>query len=229
MNKYRSILLTAVLSAVGCSPTDNKSDSGDLPKLDEPTPNVEIQTESIVLVGGNEDDSLIGGGGHDQLTGGEGADFLDGKGGYDYVRYDNEDLIEGVLVNLLRPEENTGQAKGDQYVSIEGIFGSKFDDDLTGDDKSNDINGLGGDDILNGAGGRDVYNGGPGNDIFVLTAGETDGDVILEFESSDDTKDIIEFRGFGEAPVVTQTKDGEWLIVSESGNFSEIFFVKKQI
>src|SRR4051794_5030958 len=74
--------------------------------------------------GGN--DTLLGGDGNDQLRPGAGNDSVDGGLGFDWAYYD---LSAGpVLVNL-----GTGSATGegtDTLVSIEGVFGSAFNDTL---------------------------------------------------------------------------------------------------
>ena len=177
------------------------------------------------LVGGDGVDKLIGGTGNDHLTGGKGADYLNGKKGYDYVRYDGEGSKNGVVVNLSNPSLNTGRASGDEYISIEGIVGSNFDDSLSGDIKGNDINGFDGDDVIEGGGGPDVYNGGSGSDTFVLKAGETNGVVILQLDNSKTDKDIIEFRNFGKSPSIIKKPNGKWLVTSDDGMVSETFSV----
>jgi uncharacterized delta-60 repeat protein len=68
------------------------------------------------LDGSNGLDTLHGGGGNDTLTGGAEADVLDGGTGFDTVRY-----TTSVTVNLLYPNQSTGDALGDTYESIEAI------------------------------------------------------------------------------------------------------------
>ncbi|GLQ11239.1 serralysin [Devosia yakushimensis] len=123
------------------------------------------------LLGGTGNDAIQGGSGNDMLEGGAGADTLDGGTGLDVVRYSS--ALTGLLVDLLVSRNNTGEAAGDTFVSIEGIWGSDFSDSLRGDDLDNAINGAagidslygrGGDDILMGGAGADILNGGSGSD-----------------------------------------------------------------
>lgn len=122
-----------------------------------------------VIDGGKGDDFIYGGAGDDILIGGPGRDRLDGGEGSDTASYVNAET--GVNVSLMRPKSNTGEARGDTYVSIENITGSAFNDVLKGDHKANVINGGAGDDILEGFGGDDVLIGGEGADILKGGAG----------------------------------------------------------
>ena len=131
------------------------------------------------LVGGDGDDDLFGGLGNDGLRGGAGADDLDGGGGFDRVFYARADAA--VTVDLSDVANNTGDAAGDTYTSIESYYGSAFNDTLTGDAGDNRLDGQGGDDTINGGAGNDrLYgvtgadevNGEAGNDIIFGGAGE---------------------------------------------------------
>lgn len=105
------------------------------------------------LRGTSFNDSLYGDNNDNTLDGGPGADHLDGRGGFDYARYSSASA--GVTANLANPLQNTGDAAGDTYVSIEGLWGSRFNDILIGDNRSNNLDGAGGADVLNGGGGFD--------------------------------------------------------------------------
>lgn len=102
--------------------------------------------DALYGYGGN--DALIGGAGDDNLFGMDGADTLDGGTGADTARYDW--ATSGVIAGLDGSNwVNFGEAAGDTYVSIEGIFGSRFADAFGG-------NG-GGDWIYAGSGNDTVY------------------------------------------------------------------------
>ena len=168
--------------------------------------------DTISASGGNDrvygltgDDTLNGGGGTDRLYGGRGADELNGGGGLDWVYY--EDSSAGVTVNLSTGAASGGDAAGDTFSNIERIFGSAFDDVLTGSSSGNfisggdgddEINGLGGGDILRGDDGADDIDGGGGADIAyyntsdaavtinlttgVHSGGHADGDTLTSIE-----------------------------------------------
>jgi Ca2+-binding RTX toxin-like protein len=122
-----------------------------------------------ILNGGAGADTLKGGAGADQLDGGAGADHLDGTGGTSTASY--ADATAGVLVNLLNPAVNTGDAAGDSYVSIHRVTGSNLADTLVGDNSGDVLNGGAGDDHLTGGSGSDFLNGGAGNDTLTGGAG----------------------------------------------------------
>jgi Ca2+-binding RTX toxin-like protein len=125
------------------------------------------------LNGAAGNDILQGAGGSDNLTGGAGADRLDGGAGFDNAMYDM--AAAAVVVNLQTSSQNTGEAAGDTYISIEGVIGSRFNDTLTGDDNGNDVIGMDGNDTLFGLNGDDDLEGGNGNDQ--LFGGEG-GDIL---------------------------------------------------
>jgi serralysin len=122
-----------------------------------------------VLWGNGGNDALFGGDGNDNLVGGAGADRLDGGNGIDLANYGS--AAAGVIADLLSPSVNTGEAAGDSYVSIERLYGSKFNDNLRGDNLANAIYGAAGNDVLYGRGGNDTLVGGDGNDRLVGGAG----------------------------------------------------------
>ncbi|MBJ6128007.1 M10 family metallopeptidase, partial [Microvirga splendida] len=114
-------------------------------------------------------DSLLGEAGNDYLSGGVGADRLDGGTGFDFAVYSRAGA--GVVANLSESWRNTGEAAGDVYVALEGVFGSQFGDVLTGTAGYNDLYGEGGDDQLFGLGDGDYLVGGDGHDLLVGGAG----------------------------------------------------------
>ncbi|MBD2749776.1 hypothetical protein IC232_24155 [Microvirga sp. BT688] len=117
-------------------------------------------------------DRLYAGDDNDRLDGGSGADTLNGGEGFDYAEYRTAE--SGVVADLLYAGRNTGDAAGDVYVAIEGLAGSSFSDDRSGNDLGNEIYGLGGNDALEGRGGADWLYGGEGHD-FATYYGATAG------------------------------------------------------
>ena len=172
------------------------------------------------LQGGKGDDQLNGGAGEDQLAGGDGNDILNGYAGNDTINggagndllsggdgIDNLNGGEGVdtvdytksavamTVNLAAGTSSDG----DSLSGIEIVFGSTFNDNLTGDDNANRLEGGNGDDILKGGKGADTLNGGAGLDwadysgssegvyvnLFTGEAkyGDAEGDVLISIEN----------------------------------------------
>ncbi len=122
-----------------------------------------------ILMGGAFNDSLNGGAGDDVLAGGEGDDVLNGSAGIDIASY--FDARAGVTVTLmLKTAQDTGGAGLDTLGGMEGIWGSDFNDLLTGNDGANTLSGGLGGDRLTGGRGADALYGGAGADTFVYVA-----------------------------------------------------------
>jgi hypothetical protein len=149
-------------------PTKNGTDNGEFIQSD-------ASDTTINGFGGNDalyarfggTNFLNGGDGADLLIGGPGLDRMDGGAG-------NDDTASyrfspgAVQVSLADPSINTGEARGDTYVNIENIEGTKFNDVLIGDNQPvNTMQGLEGDDIMRGGGGYAVLIGGPGADQHI--------------------------------------------------------------
>jgi Ca2+-binding RTX toxin-like protein len=124
-------------------------------------------------------DYLYGEAGNDSLVSRQQADVLNGGADFDFARYDYADA--GLNVFLHNPSQNSGWALGDTLVSIEGIAGSYFTDNLQGDAVGNVIYGLGGDDYIVGLGGADLMIGGAGADLFHYVSTADGGDGIQDF------------------------------------------------
>ncbi|SDC88071.1 beta strand repeat-containing protein [Ruegeria marina] len=148
-----------------------------------------------LLNGGASVDELIGGTGDDTLIGGAAADMLDGGDGSDTADYSTAQ--SGVVASLFAPANNTGDARGDVYNSIENLTGSEFADTLSDDAGNNRVEGLGGNDLFTTHGGTDSFDGGDGSDTlsyaqtgFVIVdledgtrnAGDASGDTITGIE-----------------------------------------------
>jgi Ca2+-binding RTX toxin-like protein len=180
-----------------------------------------------VLNGAEGNDILYGLGGDDVLIGGTGADRLIGGTGFDLVSY--ETSHERVVVNLLSPALNQGDARGDLFNTVEGILGGSGNDDLTGDNGNNLLLGSGGNDFLYGKGGNDRIEGGIGHDrleggagadylsgglgsdsfVFFVTDFTTKTeDVIADFDTTPaGDNDVIKLAGL--AGKVTYAQDGD--------------------
>jgi Ca2+-binding RTX toxin-like protein len=111
-----------------------------------------------------------------------------------------------VIVDLSKVvQTGSGDASGDRFSSIQGIFGSAFNDNLKGSSGQNTLRGGGGNDSLsgnagddriygdagqdtiNGGAGKDRVSGGPGADVFrwssmsALSVPADRADVVTDF------------------------------------------------
>ncbi|HTV68861.1 MAG TPA: calcium-binding protein [Rhizobiaceae bacterium] len=173
-------------------------------------PNSTTTGGNDILSSGVGPDSLFGGGGNDYLNGGSGGDVLNGgygddrlEGsfeadeivggpGFDYAVFGSNGSLTDTVVDLLFPNQNTGEAAGDMLSGIEGLIGAVgASDTLRGNNLANTILGRSGDDALFGRGGNDTLiggagadslNGGVGNDVFVL---ENGADTVTDVSGID--------------------------------------------
>jgi len=98
------------------------------------------------IAGGSGNDDLTGSSGDNTLIGGAGADTLTGGSGIDSASYIN--AASAVLLDLTNSANNTGDAAGDVYNSIERFIGSSFSDTIIGSVGSDTVDGQRGFDIL---------------------------------------------------------------------------------
>ncbi len=143
------------------------------------------------LRGDAGDDTLNGDDGNDYLMGGAGADALNGGNGTDHADY--RDAAGGLTIDLSNTANNTGDAAGDTYNSIEVIDGSNFADTIIGDGNDNVLLGWGGNDVISGAGGNDRLHGGDGGDTLNGGTGNDDlrGDAGNDTLNGDDGNDYL--------------------------------------
>ena len=149
------------------------------------------------LRGSFGNDTIIGSDGDDFLQGDSGADVLDGGNGSDWAYYFSSGSTGGITINLGDTSQNTGEAIGDSYISIENVVGSRFNDIIIGDYGDNYLRGAQGDDIINGGAGNDILRGEAGADTFVFESG-TGSDTVIDY---DDSEDMIDLTDFGFADV----------------------------
>ncbi|WP_026941334.1 calcium-binding protein [Hellea balneolensis] len=116
------------------------------------------------VYGGDGNDIQRGDAGNDQLYGSAGADQLNGGIGFDIANYTG--AASAVIVNIATGGTG-GDAAGDTYFGLEAIYGSDFNDSLTGNNSSNELRGFDGDDVLDGSGGGDRLFGGAGADTLI--------------------------------------------------------------
>ena len=153
------------------------------------------------LSGGAGDDTLFGGDGNDRFTSDAGADAMYGGEGRDRVQYSTSDA--GVTVNLIDQSQNTGDAVGDTFFSIEAVIGTDFRDVLVSGNEAQDLFGGAGNDSLLGAGGDDRLFGGDGNDLIL--GGR--GDDVLRGDAGNDTFSVRANEGRDRILDFTQGED----------------------
>jgi Ca2+-binding RTX toxin-like protein len=120
---------------------------------------------------------FVGGDGDDTLTGGPGVTGFEPRAGDDTVLAGDgtRDHIwlggaPGPLSVDLGAETATGEGS-DTVAGIEEVYGSPYDDELTGDDETNQLWGEDGADVIDGGGGNDFLGGDVGNDMLDGGAG----------------------------------------------------------
>ena len=133
-----------------------------------------------VIIGNSAVNVLKGNGGDDFLMGKLGADTLNGGSGTDTASYAL--ATSGVVASLATNTGSAGEANGDQFISIEKLEGSNFNDTLTSGNGADTLSGLGGNDSLIGGNAADTLNGGDGNDSL---DGGNDADTLNGDAGSD--------------------------------------------
>ncbi|HEX8257939.1 MAG TPA: sulfatase-like hydrolase/transferase, partial [Allosphingosinicella sp.] len=142
-----------------------------------------------VLTGNGVANSIDGGAGSDLIEGGAGDDRLGGGSGVDTVSYGSAEAAVEVSLAVAAAQA-TGGAGTDTLASFENIFGSAYNDKLTGNDGVNLISGGAGDDRLDGGLGYDTISyasAGAGVSVSLADAGpqQTGGagiDTLAGFE-----------------------------------------------
>lgn len=135
------------------------------------------------------DSKVYGGGGNDTFYASAGADDFDGEGGtgdiYDFRAATG--TTQRVVIDL-----GAGQVTEDGFgvtteniAGIEHVYGTNFNDQITGNTSNNTLNGYNGDDTIYGGDGNDTLNGGTDNDTLY---GEN-GDDTLRGGAGNDTLD----------------------------------------
>ncbi|WP_280114226.1 calcium-binding protein, partial [Microvirga sp. BSC39] len=101
----------------------------------------------------------------------------------------------GVVANLSDAAQNTGEAAGDTYKSIEGLTGSAYSDRLIGNEGANQLNGRWGNDTLEGGAGDDTLDGSSGSDVLRGGAGydfasyyHAAGDVVANLSNASENR-----------------------------------------
>ena len=123
-------------------------------------------------------DDLTGDAGDNHFRGYQGDDSIDGGLGSDRVDYSNSQFnfpTSGVTVDLGAGTAIDPFGDTDTLTSIEEVWGTRFNDTMTGDGVGNLLAGADGDDVLDGGAGNDTLLGGDQDDT--LTGGADDDTI----------------------------------------------------
>ena len=130
-------------------------------------------------------DSIEGGGGDDSLSGDDGSDYIIGGMGNDLISGGSGDDV------LFGDEDQNGVAYGHDSISggsgNDEIHGGYWNDLLLGNSGTDQLFGDDGNDTLWGGTGGDSLTGGNGDDVFYYSSQLDAGDVVNDFNNSDDT------------------------------------------
>lgn len=146
--------------------------------------NIQGSLRNDYLTGDDGVNIINGGYANDEITGLDGGDTLDGGQGVDTLGYTASDA--GVTVNIETNAASGGHADGDIISNFENVYGSEFDDLLTGNTSNNKLFGQSGADTIIGAAGNDYLEGGAGKDT--LDGGSGDDILVVEQYSIDNTE-----------------------------------------
>ena len=163
-----------------------------------PNPVVASLGDGIVTGHGNDSvssvEAVVGSNQADQLTGSDGTDFFLPQGGDDQIHggEDFDMIMYFDSTSMITADIGRGTASGtpnaqdegpgnDTFDGIEGLFGSGFDDDLTGGTGNEYLAGDLGNDIIDGGDGNDWLAGGAGDDDVDGGAGSRD---LIDFETA---------------------------------------------
>jgi Ca2+-binding RTX toxin-like protein len=143
------------------------------------------------VVGSDFADTLTGDSSFNFFEGGKGADRIDGGGGIDRALYISSNAA--VTVNLATGLGSGGDAACDVLTRIEEVWGSAFNDVLTGDAGANLLFGDRGDDTLEGGAGADDLDGMTGIDTasYAHAAAGVVVDLVLGGSSGDAAGDTF--------------------------------------
>jgi Ca2+-binding RTX toxin-like protein len=149
----------------------------DIPASDSPF------RQDVTFNAGNGDDWFQSGDGNDTYLGGPGDD--------DVVYWE---ASQGVVVDLA-----AGTATGmgtDALSDVQNVWGSDWDDTITGSGLNNELRAGPGDDVVSGGGGNDFVVGGPDDDVVAGGAGNDDvyggpGDDVLVEDAAANGADYL--------------------------------------
>jgi len=163
-----------------------------------------IGSQGADLIRGNAEDTWF--------FGGSGADDIDGGDGIDTISFDFREAEFGVTVDMKTQANTGGHAQGDIIVNVENIVGTKFNDNLAGNDDDN---------IIEVKGGSNSARGYDGIDTVVLDYDFFDVDLIQLMEDGINLTRLVDGQAFS---IDFIADDVEFLQFNDTTRaFSELF------
>jgi Ca2+-binding RTX toxin-like protein len=197
------------------------------------TINLSSQTEGFTIVGSGYGDIIVGtgyadvinsGSGHDIITGFAGQDTVDGGSGTDYIVLTATSATLNAAINdQIKNVEGVFATDATAAVGINlssqtenlYIFGSGYDDTLTGGSGNNYIYGNDGSDTIQGFVGQDTVYGGAGNDTIALTA--TSIDLNQAFDGNINGIEFVSAAGATVAVTINLSSQSDGFTITGSG------------
>ena len=182
-----------------------------------------VSSKAASLTGNDLDNFIYAGKGDNVIDAGTGDDSVS------YLYGASSGVTVSLGTNLAQSTNGSGE---DQLVSVENLYGSNFDDVLTGNDDVNTLRGHNGNDTLNGGDGNDILIGDLGNDLIFGDLGADlleggDGQDTFIFSQGDSpaiTYDGIDtFTALNGLDVISDFNDGDDSIDLSSIDFSNVF------
>jgi Ca2+-binding RTX toxin-like protein len=187
--------------------------------------------ETLVLQGGADlqgygndlANKLYGNAGSNLLDGRAGADAMFGGAGNDVYFVDDagdlvfENLNEGT--DAVFATVNQTLSANVETLVLQGSGNLTG----TGNALDNKLYGNTGDNTLDGGAGIDRLTGGTGNDTFVFSAGQADGDIIVDFDGQGAAAgDLLQFVGYGPGATFTTIDPTRWQVNYNGGASHEV-------
>ncbi|MFZ0269277.1 calcium-binding protein [Caulobacter sp.] len=159
------------------------------------------------LQGLDGNDTLYGGDGQDQLYAGAGDDLVHGQSGNDQIYgWIGADLVMGGSGNdAVYGEDGADTLFGED--GVDALYGGTGNDFLAGQEGADALWGEAGEDFLYGGAGADQLIGQAGADVFYYGDMTEGGDNIIDFNSADGDRIIVNGAAFG-APAGFQLTPG---------------------
>jgi serralysin len=177
------------------------------------------------VVGTTRDDKIYGNDSDNYIFDAGGSNYFDGRGGYDVASFYYVGG-GGVIADLAAGQVRNSLGQVSTLVSIEGVEGTKFNDQLAGDSNDNVLMGSGGNDRLTGLAGDDILDGGSGTDTAWYFTNGGSGGVHVDLRGgffADDSSAGYAFDQYGGLDRLTGIENvtgsrGNDTLIDNSGN-----------